>query len=54
MLPIMNLEESLMLGNELVVVVVVVEALILIVVEILLFHFWTRCCHNWLGTRALY
>ena len=45
----MNLEESFVLRNELVVVVVVVEALVLVVVEVLLLNFWPRCCHNCLG-----
>ena len=50
----MNLEESFVLGNELIVVIVVVEALVLVViVEILLNHFGPGCCHNWLGSRVL-
>ena len=48
-----NLEESFVLGNELVVVVVVVEALVLVVVEVLLLHFWPRRCHNCLWSRLL-
>ena len=49
----MNLEESFVLRNELIVVVVVVEALVLVVVEILLDHFWPGCCYNRLGPRVL-
>ena len=50
----MNLEESFVLGNELIVVVVVVEALVLVViVEILLNHFGSGRCHNWLGPWVL-
>ena len=50
----MNLEESFVLGNELVVVVVVVEALVLVViVEILLNHFGPGRRHNWLGSWVL-
>ena len=49
----MNLEESFVLRNELVVVVVIVEALVLIVVELLFLHFWPRGCHNCLGPGVL-
>ena len=49
----MNLEESFVLRNELIVVVVVVEALVLVVVEILLDHFGPGRCHNRLGPRVL-